>query len=301
MGAGTKIEWADHTVNFWMGCEPVSPGCANCYARRFWGMHKMAEGERRRVSEATIDKVLRQAEPGNKIFVNSLSDFFDPKVSDGWRMYGFRRMNGMPWLKFLLLTKRAKAMAEWIARWSDVEEDDPRPQLASGPEAVRKAHTSGRAAMFADFLESMGTPPEGCAYPFYDWAGGMRWCPKALRHVWLGVTAENQATADERVPELLAIDWPGKKFVSIEPMLGPVDLVQACGQCDDCEADEVGERRILDPEHDLHPDQTGDLPEHEKPTAACSTAAPGKKSRRMSWRRQREGKDLAPWIRIQGL
>ncbi len=47
---------------------------------------------------------------------------------------------------------------------------------------------------------------------------------QAQRNVWLGVTAENQARADERIPELLGIDWPGNKFVSVEPMLGPVDL-----------------------------------------------------------------------------
>jgi protein gp37 len=50
---------------------------------------------------------------------------------------------------------------------------------------------------------------------------------KQLDHVWLGVTAENQARADERIPKLLDIDWPGKKWVSVEPMLGPVDLMKA--------------------------------------------------------------------------
>lgn len=44
------------------------------------------------------------------------------------------------------------------------------------------------------------------------------------RNVWLGVTAENQARADERIPELLQINWPGKAFVSVEPMLEPVNI-----------------------------------------------------------------------------
>lgn len=46
------------------------------------------------------------------------------------------------------------------------------------------------------------------------------------RNVWLGVTAETQAMADLRIPQLLAIDdpTPRVRFVSIEPMLGPVDL-----------------------------------------------------------------------------
>ena len=44
-----------------------------------------------------------------------------------------------------------------------------------------------------------------------------------LSNVWLGVTAENQARADERIPVLLSIP-AAVRFVSIEPMLGPVDL-----------------------------------------------------------------------------
>jgi protein gp37 len=49
-----------------------------------------------------------------------------------------------------------------------------------------------------------------------------------LPNVWLGVTAENQARADERIPILLQIP-AAKRFVSIEPMLGPVDLQKSCG------------------------------------------------------------------------
>jgi protein gp37 len=42
-------------------------------------------------------------------------------------------------------------------------------------------------------------------------------------NLWLGVTAENQARADERIPILLQIP-AAKRFVSVEPMLGPLDL-----------------------------------------------------------------------------
>ncbi|RMG02286.1 MAG: DUF5131 family protein [Nitrospirae bacterium] len=47
---------------------------------------------------------------------------------------------------------------------------------------------------------------------------------KALSHVWIGVTAENQEQADKRIPLLLQLP-AAKRFVSIEPMLGPVNLV----------------------------------------------------------------------------
>ena len=49
------------------------------------------------------------------------------------------------------------------------------------------------------------------------------WESKQFPYIWLGVTAENQQTADERIPILLQIP-AAKRFVSIEPMLGPVDL-----------------------------------------------------------------------------
>lgn len=47
---------------------------------------------------------------------------------------------------------------------------------------------------------------------------------KRLRHVWFGVTVENQKRADERIPELLRLPT-SNLFLSIEPMLGPVDLM----------------------------------------------------------------------------
>ena len=45
------------------------------------------------------------------------------------------------------------------------------------------------------------------------------------QNVWLGVTAENQEQADARIPVLLSIP-AAKRFVSMEPMLGPINIVQ---------------------------------------------------------------------------
>lgn len=42
-------------------------------------------------------------------------------------------------------------------------------------------------------------------------------------NVWLGTTVENQEQADKRIPELLKC--PGNLFLSLEPLLGPVDLM----------------------------------------------------------------------------
>ena len=48
-------------------------------------------------------------------------------------------------------------------------------------------------------------------------------------NVWMGITAETQRRADERIPVLLEIPV-ARRFVSIEPMLGPVDLSQWLGR-----------------------------------------------------------------------
>ena len=51
------------------------------------------------------------------------------------------------------------------------------------------------------------------------------WAMGFWEHVWLGVTAENQARADERIPILLQIP-AAVRFVSYEPALGPLDISQ---------------------------------------------------------------------------
>ncbi len=54
-------------------------------------------------------------------------------------------------------------------------------------------------------------------------AEGERQGMQSADHIWLGVSVENQEMADKRIPELMKI--PAKvRFLSCEPMLGPVDL-----------------------------------------------------------------------------
>ena len=58
----------------------------------------------------------------------------------------------------------------------------------------------------------------------FEQLGKFQYNPYDFNHVWLGVTAENQKRADERIPILLQIP-AAVRFVSVEPMLGPVDLL----------------------------------------------------------------------------
>jgi len=63
------------------------------------------------------------------------------------------------------------------------------------------------------------------------------WDPTEWPNVWLGVTAENQATADKRIPQLFDIPAAGH-FISVEPMLGPIDMARyldICGRCPTCQ------------------------------------------------------------------
>lgn len=55
----------------------------------------------------------------------------------------------------------------------------------------------------------------------------------AYKNVWLGVTAENQAMAEKRIPVLLQVPAV-VRFVSVEPMLGPVDISRYLGIISGC-------------------------------------------------------------------
>jgi protein gp37 len=72
-------------------------------------------------------------------------------------------------------------------------------------------------------LESMGEPPKGYGYPLFDWAHGMLRWPSVTANLWLGCSVEDQATADERIPLLLRCP-AAMRFISAEPLLGPIEL-----------------------------------------------------------------------------
>ncbi len=164
----TEIEWAEETWNPITGCTPVSPGCANCYARR---MAQRLKGRYGYPKDEPFRVTLhpdRMAEPlkwrkPRRVFVCSMGDLFHPDVSVNWWADVFKVMCECPQHTFQLLTKR----------------------------------------------------PEGALF--------LRRGYRAPPNIWWGVTAENQEWADKRIPVLLAIP-AAVRFVSFEPLLGPVDL-----------------------------------------------------------------------------
>lgn len=123
MGEVTKIEWADHTWNPWMGCQKVGPPCDFCYAEDLmdtrygkvtWGPH----GERVRTAAGTwnnLRKWNRAAEAaGERRFVFSLSlgDIWDNKVPPEWRREAFDEAKKCPNLVMLYLSKRIQNAVE---------------------------------------------------------------------------------------------------------------------------------------------------------------------------------------------
>ncbi|MBL4857608.1 MAG: phage Gp37/Gp68 family protein [Erythrobacter sp.] len=111
MAENTKIEWADHTFNPWMGCTKVSPACDNCYAADMmdtrYGRVRWGAGESRvRTKDWSKPRKWNRDTPGAFVFCASLADVFDNEVPPEWRADLFALIRETPNLTWLLLTKR---------------------------------------------------------------------------------------------------------------------------------------------------------------------------------------------------
>ena len=125
----SSIEWTDATWNPVAGCSIMSKGCKNCYAMQMarrleaMGSEKYA-GLTRRSGKRTVwrgivhedhkslDIPLRWKKP-RKIFVNSMSDLFHPKVSIEFIKQVWDVMAKTPHHNYQILTKRPDRMAEF--------------------------------------------------------------------------------------------------------------------------------------------------------------------------------------------
>jgi protein gp37 len=113
MAENTKIEWADHTFNPWMGCTKVGPGCDNCYAEALmdtrYGKVEWGAGKPRVLTGASNwakPRKWNRDTPGAFVFCASLADVFDNEVNPVWRADLFALIDATPNLTWLLLTKR---------------------------------------------------------------------------------------------------------------------------------------------------------------------------------------------------
>lgn len=214
MSGATSIEWADAVWNPTTGCAKVSAGCKHCYAEtvanRFWPTQfpdyalnerrsdwQVMNGDTRRPRRFT-DVALhpdRLALPltwkkPRRIFVNSMSDLFHDDVPDAFIDQVFAVMALADWHTFIVFTKRPKRMLAY---------------LVSRSRSARPWQDGARAVGYA--LEFQGLPL--VRFP--------------LHNVQLGVSVENQDSADERV-DLLVQTPAFRRLISYEPALGPVDF-----------------------------------------------------------------------------
>ena len=193
MADKTSIEWSDATWNPITGCTKVSAGCRHCYAERDWVrlQHIPAYAGRAFTDVAThedrLEQPLRWKRP-RRIFVNSMSDVFYPDVSDAFidKVIAIMALNRRH--VFQVLTKRPERMREYL-----------------GALTLSRIESSARSMGYTVMFEERAL----VSLP--------------LPNVWLGVSVEDQATADERIPLLLetpaAVRW-----ISAEPLLGPLRL-----------------------------------------------------------------------------
>jgi protein gp37 len=122
MGAQSAIEWTDASwtpirgVKGKWSCIKVSPGCTYCYAerlnQRFGGPAYTVGADDLRLDEKVLTEPLRWKRP-RRVFVCSMTDLFEERVSDLWIGRIFGTMAEAWWHEFQVLTKRAERLYEW--------------------------------------------------------------------------------------------------------------------------------------------------------------------------------------------
>jgi protein gp37 len=119
MAGKSKIEWTDATWNPVRGCTKISPGCKHCYAQvfaeRFRGVpgHPYEQGFDLRLVPEKLEEPLKWKTP-RLIFVNSMSDLFQPGVPDEYIVRVAQVMNSAHWHVFQVLTKRSERMRDML-------------------------------------------------------------------------------------------------------------------------------------------------------------------------------------------
>lgn len=203
MSDKSGIEWTEATWNCITGCTKVSQGCKHCYAEREWPRLAAPRAKPNiytgraftdvKCHPEKLDIPLRWTKP-RRIFVNSMSDLFHESVPDEFIAKVFAVMARSSHHIFQVLTKRPGRMQTLLS--SD---------------------------LFIGAIIEASQSVETCA---------MEWLPFwPLPNVWLGVSVEDQSSADERIPLLLktpaAVRW-----ISAEPLIEPVTIFSLDGPVD---------------------------------------------------------------------
>ena len=226
MSEQTKIEWCDSTWNPWRGCQAVSTGCKNCYAKALvngrmggdfsmrvraaaptfnaplrWNKHPLTCdcGSVQIAAEDVRTSACPKCRSGyrhRRVFLGSLMDIFDPAVPPDWFADVLDIVRRCPDLDFLMVTKR--------------------PELFL-------------ARLHGAFCRSI---------PLSEQSFWLRqWFDEGIapKNVWVITSVEDQAQSARRIPHLLNIPAV-VRGLSVEPLLEPIKL-----QCLDEQLCDVGE------------------------------------------------------------
>lgn len=216
MGDKTEIAWCDATWNPTSGCTRVSEGCRHCYIDRTppfrMNGRKFVHGTTGvQLHPDRLAQPLKWKTP-RRIFVNSLSDLFHEDVPDAFIDRVFAVMGLAHQHTFQILTKRPERMRTWF-RWVESKRGDLTVALVKKGGAWPKVDEYSAESVLCAY----------CARDVLEPLAKITWAAWPLPNVWLGVSIEDQETADKRIPLLLQTT-AAVRFVSAEPLLGPVDL-----------------------------------------------------------------------------
>jgi protein gp37 len=120
MSDHSKIEWTDATWNPLRGCTKISPGCKHCYAQtfaeRFRGVpgHPYEQGFDLRLVPEKLSEPFTWPSP-RTVFVNSMSDLFQPTVPDDYIEEVVRVMMVANWHTYQVLTKRSDRLQQLLS------------------------------------------------------------------------------------------------------------------------------------------------------------------------------------------
>ena len=219
MAENTKIEWTDHTFNPWEGCQKVGPGCDNCYAEtrnaRFAGGQAVNWGPgapRRRTSASNWRLPLKwnkQAELQHSAWEG---------VKKSWPSLTDEQLLTLGFIK----PRRPRVFCASLA---DVFDNAVDPQWRADLFGLILNTPHLDWLLLTKRICNVQTMLSELAHESDPDLSLLDMMP--LPNVWIGATVVNQEEADRDIPKLLAV--PAKvRFLSMEPLLGPVDLERAC-------------------------------------------------------------------------
>lgn len=244
MSERTNISWADSTASPWFGCSMKSPGCAHCYAHglmrtRFEPLvreaYRLAGIAEWRMCDTWGDKAPRVL---SKSFWRDVRGWNSkPLVCDNCqKTESAVNRSASPICGRCGGTMHRRKIFPSLMDWLDnmpagiIDQNgkwlDPQQVMAEMLTAIRDTPNliwmllTKSPERFFEIVGEFDMPYEG---PLEAWVSSWVRDKNPPENVWIGTTVEDQTRADERIPHLLKI--PARiRFLSCEPLLGPIDL-----------------------------------------------------------------------------